>query len=228
MSYAGKLTEWGKLALNGAFDIAASVVASVSSAVITGFLSLIFALYMLIGKEKLLGQLHRLLQAYVKPQACERLLYIGSVFNSSFHRFFVGQSIEALILGGLCIIGMYILQFPYALMIGTLIGFTALIPVVGAFIGAGIGAFMIFTVSPLQAVFFIIFIVILQQLEGNLIYPKVVGSSIGLPAIWVLVAVTVGGGLFGILGMLLGVPAAAALYRLLRENVEKREAAASE
>ncbi|MBQ9991854.1 MAG: AI-2E family transporter [Firmicutes bacterium] len=222
-SYVGKITQWGQEVLSGAFDVAAAVVLSVSSGLITGLLSLIFALYMLLGKEKLQNQICRLLRAYIKPAKYERLMHIASVFNDSFHRFVVGQSIEALILGSLCIIGMYIFRFPYALMIGTLIGFTALIPVVGAFIGAGIGAFMIFTVSPLQAVFFIIFIVILQQLEGNLIYPKVVGASIGLPAIWVLVAVTLGGGLFGILGMLLGVPAVAAIYRLLRENIRRRE-----
>ena len=120
-------------------------------------------------------------------------------------------------------VGMTVFRFPYAMMIGTLIGFTALIPIAGAYIGAAVGAVMILTVSPLKALLFLLFIVVLQQLEGNLIYPKVVGSSIGLPALWVLAAVTVGGGLMGILGMLLGVPIAAALYRLLREDVLRRE-----
>ena len=121
---------------------------------------------------------------------------------------------------------MLIFKMPYAEMIGTLIGFTALIPVAGAYIGAGIGAFMILTVSPVKAIWFLVFIVILQQLEGNIIYPRVVGSSIGLPGLWVLAAVTIGGGLFGVLGMLIGVPIAAALYRMLRTDLNKRESEA--
>ena len=120
-------------------------------------------------------------------------------------------------------IGMMIFRFPYAGMIGTLIGFTALIPIVGAFIGAGVGALMILTVSPLKALLFIVFIIILQQIETNLIYPKVVGTSIGLPALWVLAAVTVAGGIFGVFGMLIGVPVEAAIYRLLREDLHRKE-----
>jgi len=118
--------------------------------------------------------------------------------------------------------GMAIFRFPYAMMIGVLIGFTALIPVAGAYIGAGVGAFMILTESPVQAVFFLIFILVLQQVEGNLIYPKVVGSSIGLPGIWVLAAITIGGGLMGVMGMLLAVPVVATVYRLLQADVNKR------
>ena len=139
------------------------------------------------------------------------------------HKFIVGQCAEALILGGLCMVGMTVFRFPYAMMIGTLIGFTALIPIAGAYIGAGVGAVMILTQSPVKALLFLVFIVVLQQLEGNLIYPKVVGNSIGLPALWVLAAITVGGSLIGITGMLLGVPLAAALYRLLREDLQHRE-----
>ena len=135
----------------------------------------------------------------------------------------MGQCLEAVILGVLCIFGMTIFRFPYAMMIGTLIGFTALIPIAGAYIGAAVGAVMILTVSPIKALLFLVFIVVLQQLEGNLIYPKVVGNSIGLPALWVLAAITVGGSLMGIGGMLLGVPIAAALYRLLKEDVTSRE-----
>ena len=124
-----------------------------------------------------------------------------------------------MILGGLCAAGMMILGLPYATMIGALVAFTALIPVAGAFIGGGVGAFMILMVNPVQALVFIVFLVVLQQLEGNIIYPKVVGSSMGLPAIWVLAAVTIGGGVAGILGMLLGVPVAAAAYRILQSDV---------
>ena len=127
--------------------------------------------------------------------------------------------LEAVIIGVLCALGMGLLRLPYATMVGALVGFTALIPVAGAYIGAGVGAFMILTVAPIKAVIFLVFLVILQQLEGNLIYPKVVGSSLGLPGIWVLAAVTVGGGIMGIGGMLLGVPLAAAAYRILRDEV---------
>lgn len=145
------------------------------------------------------------------------------VFNDAFHSFIVGQCMEAVILGCLCVVGMWILRFPYATMIGCLVGFTALIPVAGAYIGAIVGGFMIFTVSPFKALLFLVFIVVLQQLEGNLIYPKVVGASIGLPGIWVLAAVTVGGGVLGIGGMLLGVPLAAGLYQLIRSDVGTRK-----
>ncbi|MBQ7888465.1 MAG: AI-2E family transporter [Erysipelotrichaceae bacterium] len=198
-------------------------VSSIFSSLVTGLLSLIFAIYLLLGKESLQAQTDRVLKTYMKPAHYNRLLEILNIFNDCFHRYFVGQCAEAVILGILCALGMLVLQFPYAVMIGTLVGFTALIPVAGAYIGAAVGAIMILTVSPIQAVFFLIFIVILQQLEGNLIYPKVVGSSLGLPAIWVLAAVTVGGGVMGIAGMLLGVPTAAAFYRLLKEDVFQRE-----
>jgi len=145
--------------------------------------------------------------------------------NKSFHNFIVGQCTEAVILGSLCMVGMWVLRFPYAVMIGVLIGFTALIPIAGAYIGAGVGAFMIFTVSPFKAVLFLVFIVVLQQLEGNLIYPRVVGNSIGLPGIWVLAAITIGGGILGIGGMLLAVPLTATIYKLLREDIYARRRA---
>ena len=133
-----------------------------------------------------------------------------------------------MVLGVLCMIGMGILRLPYAPMVGALMAFTALIPVAGAWIGAGVGAFMILTVSPVQALVFLIFIVILQQLENNLIYPKIVGTSIGLPGIWVLAAVTVGGGLLGVGGMLLGVPITAAVYRIVGDDVRRKELKAEE
>lgn len=134
----------------------------------------------------------------------------------------MGQCTEAVILGVLCTVGMLLLRLPYATMIGTVIAFTALIPVAGAYIGAGVGAFMILTVSPVKTIIFLIFIAVLQQLKGSLIYPRVVGSSLGLPAIWVLTAVTVGG-LMGIAGMLLCVPLAAASYKLLKEDVNQSQ-----
>jgi predicted PurR-regulated permease PerM len=163
---------------------------------------------------------------YLPEKLNGRILYVLDVLNYSFRRYISGQSLEAVILGALCWLGMLILRLPYATMIGALIAFTALIPVAGAYIGAAVGAFMILMVSPMQALIFLIFLVILQQLEGNLIYPKVVGSSLGLPGIWVLAAVVVGGGVAGVMGMLLGVPIAATAYTLLRNNMNKQDAVA--
>lgn len=150
------------------------------------------------------------------------MYYVLKVANRTFSSFIVGQCVEAVILGSLCTLGMFLFQFPYAAMVGAFISATALIPVVGAYLGAAFGAFMILTVDPMQAVFFLIFIVVLQQVEGNIIYPRVVGSSIGLPGLWVLAAVIIGGGLGGVVGMLFGVPVAATLYKLLSDQVQKR------
>ena len=147
--------------------------------------------------------------------------YVLGIVNDCFRKYIVGQCTEAVILGVLCTIGMLLLRLPYATMVGALIAFTALIPIAGAYIGAFVGAFMILTVSPAKALIFLIFIVVLQQLEGNIVYPRVVGSSLGLPGIWVLAAVTVGGGVLGIPGMLLGVPLMAAAYKLIRDDVNK-------
>ena len=207
-----------------AADAVVATVASVFSSLVNIFLSIIFAVYLLLGRDKLKAQCKRLLACYLPKTLNHKILHCLAVINECFHNYIVGQCLEAVILGVLCIVGMTIFRFPYAMMIGTLIGFTALIPIAGAYIGAGVGAIMILTQSPVKALLFLLFIVILQQLEGNLIYPKVVGGSIGLPALWVLAAVTVGGSLMGIVGMLLGVPIVAALYRLLREDMEKREA----
>lgn len=209
--------------IGGAAGAIYATVSSLISSLVTVFISLIFAVYLLLGRDRLKSQCGRTLRCYLPGKWHSRVLHWLEVFNDCFHRYIVGQCLEAVILGVLCILGMTVFRFPYAMMIGTLIGFTALIPIAGAYIGAGVGAVMILTESPLKALLFLLFIVILQQLEGNLIYPKVVGSSIGLPALWVLAAVTVGGGLMGVLGMLLGVPIAAALYRLLREDVIRRE-----
>ncbi len=200
---------------------AITLISSVFSGIVTALLAVIFSIYLLTGKEKLGRQMDRLMRRYIKEGIYSKTKYVISILNDSFHKYIVGQCTEAVILGLLCAGGMMILRLPYATMIGAVIAFTALIPVAGAYIGAGVGAFMIMTVSPVEALIFLIFIVVLQQLEGNLIYPRVVGSSMGLPAIWVLSAVTIGGGIMGILGMLLGVPLAATAYRLLREDVKK-------
>ena len=211
-------------------NVIVNTVTSVASGFVTFFMALIFSIYLLLGKEKLGGQLEKIMGRYLKKEINRKIRYVVGVINDCFHRYIVGQCTEAVILGVLCMLGMMIIRLPYATMIGALIGFTALIPVAGAYIGAFVGAFMILTVAPVKALIFLVFIVVLQQLEGNLIYPRVVGSSLGLPAIWVLAAVTVGGGVLGVPGMLLGVPLTAAVYRLVRndvygitENSEKKE-----
>ena len=229
-AWQDKLMSGAKAVLSGfggVMSSVVSVVSSVFSGIVTFLVSFIFSIYLLLDKEKIMAQAKRVISTYL-PGANTKIFYVLGTLNDSFHRFIVGQCTEAVVLGVLCMVGMAIFRFPYAIMIGVLIGFTALIPVAGAYIGAGAGAFMILTESPLKALLFLLFIVVLQQLEGNLIYPKVVGNSIGLPGIWVLAAITIGGGLMGIFGMLLAVPIVATIYRLLREDMNKRGPVMSE
>ena len=204
-------------------NVVISTVSTVVSGVTTTVLAIIFAIYVLLSKDKLLSQLKSLIKHYLPKQVSEKLYYVSSVANDSFHKFIVAQCTEAIILGALCTLGMFILKLPYAAMIGAVTVVTAFIPVVGALLGGAIGAFLIFMESPVKALIFIIFIVLLQQIEGDLIYPKVVGNSMGLPSIWVLAAVTVGAGMFGIIGMLLSVPAASTVYRLIKYDVAKKD-----
>lgn len=208
--------------LGSAMDVAVTAVTSIFSVVANVVLGIIFAVYLLLDKNRLMGQVRKVSEKYIPERWLSKITHVLSIVNDCFRRFIVGQCTEAVILGTLCTIGMAILRLPYAAMIGALVAFTALIPIVGAFIGAGVGAFLILMESPMKALIFLIFIVVLQQLEGNLIYPKVVGSSIGLPGIWVLAAVTVGGGVMGIWGLLIGVPVAAAVYRLVKEDVNRK------
>ena len=211
----------------GAGGMFTSVVGLATSAVgklVRFVIGLIFAIYLLFSKEKLHAQGMKIMEVYLKPQQKEKLLYVLRTVDESFTNFIVGQCMEAVILGVLCALGMTLLRLPYAVMTGTIIGVSALIPVAGAYIGGALGAFMIFTVDPLKALIFLVFLVILQQIEGNLIYPRVVGNSIGLPGLWVLAAVTVGGGVLGVSGMLLGVPLSAALYKIFDDDVKRRAA----
>ena len=180
---------------------------------------MIFSIYLLLGKDRLKGQLMRLIKHYLSEKWYNRLFYLIKVLDDSFHRYIIGQCTEAVVLGVLCTAGMFLLRLPYAPMIGALVGFTALIPVAEAYIGAFVGALMLLTVSSVKSLVFLIYILILQQIEGNLIYPKVVGSSIGLPGIWVLAAVTIGGGIMGVTGMLFGVPVAAAVYKIIKDDI---------
>ncbi len=216
-SRVSQLIETAAAGFGDIFDVVVSAVSTVVSGVTAVVIALIFAVYLLLSKKKLTAQANRVMTRILKPDLHNKLKHVLDVINDSFHRFIVGQCTEAVILGVLCTLGMFILRLPYAPMIGAVIGFSALIPVVGAFIGGGIGAFLILTESPTKALIFLIFLIILQQIEGNIIYPKVVGSSMGLPAIWVLVAVVVGGGVFGIPGMIIGVPLTGAIYKLVKE-----------
>ena len=204
-------------------NVVISTLSSVVSIVTTTVLAVIFAIYVLLSKNKLLSQLKTLIKHYMPEKIAEKLYYVSSVANDSFHKFIVAQCTEAVILGALCTLGMFILRLPYAAMIGAVTVVTAFIPVVGALLGGAIGAFLILMESPVKALIFIVFIVLLQQIEGDLIYPKVVGNSMGLPSIWVLAAVTVGAGMFGVIGMLLSVPAASTVYRLIKYDVAKRD-----
>ncbi len=213
---------------NGAGDVlnsTVSVASGIISGVVNAVIAFIFALYILAQKERLEDQGRRIVSAYLPAAAGNKLLEICSLLYRNFSSFITGQCLEAVILGVMFVIAMSIFGMPYALMVGVLIAFTALIPIVGAFIGCAVGAFVILIDNPLQALWFVILFLILQQVEGNLIYPRVVGNSVGLPAIWVLMAVSVGGSLFGVSGMLFFIPLMSTGYTLLRESVNNRNRA---
>ena len=180
------------------------------------------ALYILLGKEKLKAQCTAVCRAFLPERFAKGLLYVARLSSDTFASFVTGQCIEACILGTLCWLGMTLFRFPYAPMIGALVGFCALIPIVGAVIGTVVGAFMIMMVDPVQAILFVIFLLTLQQIEGNLIYPRVVGTSLGLPGIWVLAAVTVGSSLLGFIGLVISVPLTAVVYTLLKYDLRQR------
>ena len=214
------LTSNGDSVVNTTINITTSIL----GALVNVLLALVFSVYMLAQKEKLVAQGKRLLLAALPKKAGERTMHILKLTNGAFSSFVTGQVTEAFILGTLCCLGMLILRLPYALPVSVIISFTSLIPIFGAWIGAATGAFLIVFVSPVKALTFLIFLLILQQVEGNLIYPKVVGKSVGLPGLWVLAAVTVGGGAFGVLGMLLGVPVCSVIYALLQDYLRAQPA----
>ncbi len=214
----GFLTEGAGTVLSSTFSAALSIVNGVTSFGI----ALVFSIYILLQKETLSRQIKKLMRAFLPDKTTETVLSVAKLTYDTFSHFLTGQCVEAVILGTMFFITLSVLRLPYALLIGVLIAFTALIPIFGAFIGCVIGAFLMLMVNPLNALVFVIVFFILQQLEGNLIYPHVVGSSVGLPSIWVLVAVTIGGSAMGIVGMLIFIPLCSVLYSLLRANVNMR------
>ena len=203
-------------------EITLGVATNVISVIVNFVVAVVFAIYLLAQKEKLLYQLNKFLRAYFPTSRVSKIKDIAKLSNRICASFVSGQCLEAVIIGVLCFIGMLVLGIPYAATISVLIGVTALIPVYGAFIGTIVGAFLIFMVSPIKALIFVIFILILQQFEGNLIYPKVVGKSVGLPGIWVFVAVTIGASLAGVVGMLISVPIASICYSIIATDVNYR------
>lgn len=207
---------------NSLFNQTINFTGNIISGIASFFISFIFAVYLLAGKEKLAANSKRVLYAYVSEKRADSIVELSSMTNKTFFGFVTGQLTEAIILGFLCFVGMQIFSFPYPVVVSVLVGITALIPLFGAFIGTAIGAFLILLTSPVKAFWFVVFIIILQQIEGNLIYPRVVGKSVGLPGLWVLVSVTVFGSAFGMLAMLISVPLCAVVYNVFRATVVDR------
>lgn len=218
-SLASEISEILKVGITGMLGSTVDVLSMFFDSILNLVLGFVFALYILMSKETLKNQTNKLLKAYLPKKATDKIIEIGVLSRTVFSKFIIGQTVEAFILGGLCALGMSLLKLPYAPMVGSLVGITAFVPIVGAFIGGAVGAFMILTVDPMKAIIFVIFLIILQQLEGDLIYPRVVGSSVGLPSIWVLFAVTVGGGLWGITGMFFSVPVLSVVYTMVKKHV---------
>lgn len=226
--------DWGQMVRNAVsfvnnittsiLETTLATVGSLASIVINLVLSFIVSIYILMSKEKLASQFDRMLKAYLSDKNYRKYHYVLVQFDESFKHYITGVVVEALILGAMVTVGMWIFRFPYAAMIGALTGFLAIIPMLGAYLSGAVGALLISVESPVQALFFILFTVVVQQIEGNIIYPKVVGSSIGLPGLFVLIAVTIGGGLMGIPGMIISVPLASAFFKLLKNDVKDREA----
>lgn len=211
-----------KNGFTGVFSSIIVVATGVFSGLLSFFLALIFAIYVLLQKEKLWEQATDILYAFTPKRRADRVMAVSNLTGKTFSSFLTGQCVEAVILGLMFFVAMTVFRFPYALLVSVLTGFAALIPIFGAFIGCAVGVFLILMVNPVQAMWFLLMFIVIQQIEGNLIYPKVVGGSIGLPSIWVLLAVTVGGSAMGIVGMLIFIPLCSVLYTLLWEAVDRR------
>ena len=217
--YLGDLTQAISELLPQIIQVTAGVVSSLA----TFFLALALSVYIMSGKERLLSQVRRCLKVYLPQKFHRGLSHFTAVVYEVFDNYVAGQCKEAVILGTLCFLGMTILRLDYAGMVSVVVGVTALVPILGAYIGGAVGVVLLLFISPAKALLFLVFLIVLQQVEGNVIYPKVVGRKIGLPGMWVLLAIGVGGGLWGVWGMLIGVPLTTVLYQLLRGDVHARE-----
>ena len=211
-----------KSGVGNVFDSTISVSTSIVGGVTTFAIAFVFACYILLQKEKLHVQMKKILYAYLPEKRTHTILEICSLTYKTFSNFLTGQCVEALILGSMFFVAMSIVGLPYAMLVGILIAFTALIPIFGAFIGCAVSAFLILMVNPWKALVFVVLFLVLQQIEGNLIYPKVVGNSVGLPSIWVLAAVSIGGSLMGVVGMLIFIPLLSVVYAIFRGDVYRR------
>ena len=218
----GKMVDFLRNGAGSVLDTTMEAAKNIISGVVTFFIAFVFSFYVLLQKEKLGQQVKKLMCAFIPEDWRNILFALGTVVNKSFTNFFTGQCLEAVVLGLMFLVVMAIFRLPYALLISVLIAFTALIPMFGAFIGCGVGALLIFMISPVKALIFIIVFLVLQQIEGNFVYPHVVGNSVGLPSIWVLVAVTVGANLMGVVGMLIFIPLMSVVYTMLRGIVNRR------
>ena len=219
-----RIINWGinGIGNNGLLSSTVSVIGAVTGEVANFLISAIFAIFLLAGKEKLQSQFHHVMNAVFTEERKQKIQHILDTANRCFSGFIVGQTVNGIILGGLTWLGMRIFDMPYALMVGVLSGTTSLIPIIGGYIGAALGTFLVFTASPSLALWFLLFIVALQTIQGNVLYPRLVGTSVGIPSLWVLAAVSVGGGLGGIAGMMVAVPITATLYCLANEWVHRR------
>jgi len=221
-NFGKAITDYIKDNSQDVITVTTEVVGSLVNAVSKGIISIVFAIYILAQKENLIRQVNKIMSAYLKPKTIDKINSISILANKTFSNFVTGQGLEALIFGTLCFIGMIIFGIPYALPIAVLLGFTALIPIFGAIIGTVLGAILIFMISPIKAIIFIIFVLIIQQIENNFIYPKVVGKSVGLPGMWVLLSVTVGGSVGGLIGLIVATPLCSLVYALVSQTVNDK------
>lgn len=221
-NFGKAITDYIKDNSEDVITVTTEVVGSVVNAVSKGIISIVFAIYILAQKENLIRQVNKIMSAYLKPKTTQKIKTISVLANKTFSNFVTGQGLEALIFGTLCFVGMLIFGIPYALPIAVLLGFTALVPIFGAVIGTVLGAVLIFMVSPVKAIIFVIFVLVIQQIENNFIYPKVVGKSVGLPGMWVLLSVTVGGSIGGLVGLVIATPLCSLIYALVSQTVNDR------
>lgn len=224
-----KVTENWKEIINSASNFMSAAVpqiynvtVGITGGITTAFMGIILSVYLLVSKEKMVLMVKKVMYAFLPKPFCDRVVYVGKKAKTVFQSFIGGQFTEAFILTVLCVVGLSLMRVPYALLISVLVGITSLVPIVGAWVGVATSCFLLLLVNPIKALWFVIFFIILQQVEGNLIYPRVVGNAIGVSGFWIIIAVTVGGSLFGVLGMLLGVPTISVIYFIGRQYVYKR------